>query len=66
MNKQELYDYIVYENMQGKETKGNQRERELIQRVLDEAEGMEEIEQYNFLCRMLDSVPERIIRQVYY
>lgn len=66
MNKQELYDYIVMDTMQGKETEENRKERELIQNILDEAEHMEEIPQYNYLCRMLDCIPERILRNVFY
>lgn len=66
MNKEEFYNYIVEDTMQGKETEGNRREREIINNVLDEAEGMEEMDQYNFLCRMITNIPERVIRRVCY
>ena len=37
-----------------------------INNILDKAGTMEEIDQYNFLCVMLDGIPERVIRDVYY
>ena len=59
MNKQELRKYITdtynydYFAMQ------------LIDNILNYAEGMEENEQYGFLSYMLP-IPESIIRKVYY
>ena len=44
----------------------NAMARELLSNVLEYAMGMNENEQYNFLCRMIPQVPERIIRQVNY
>lgn len=61
MNKQELYNYMIEENIIK-----TQKEKELVSNILDEAEHMEEIEQYNFLCRMITNVPERILRKVCY
>lgn len=34
--------------------------------ILDYAEGMEPEEQYNFLCAVLPSLPESVIRRVEY
>lgn len=66
MDKQEFNQFLVDEYMNGEETEENQKERELISNILDKAEGMEEIEQYKFLCKMFSYVPEAIIRKVYY
>lgn len=44
----------------------NPMARELLENVLDYAEGMSEQEQYEYLCRMIPQVPERIIRTVHY
>lgn len=38
----------------------------MLDGILDYAEGMEEGEQYLFLCRMFPSLPEVIIRNVSY
>ena len=38
----------------------------MLDAILDYAEGMEENEQYRFLCRMLVEIPRRIIRKVRY
>ena len=57
MNKEELKKYI-------KENYSNLDER-LVNNILDYAEGMEEIEQYNYLCAILP-IPEIIIRKVNY
>lgn len=56
MNKEELKEYIS-QNYDFDDT--------LINNILNYAENMEEIEQYNFLCAILP-VPEIIIRQVNY
>lgn len=53
----------VYENY----TIGdNPMARELLENVLEYAEGMEPEEQYNYLCRMIPQVPEAVIRTVSY
>lgn len=38
----------------------------MLDAILDYAEGMEEMEQYIFLCRMLPDLPDSIIRTVCY
>lgn len=40
--------------------------RELLENVLDYAEGMGLDEQYNYLCRMIPQVPKSVIRTVSY
>lgn len=62
MNKEEFEQWI-YENYTIGE---NPMARELLKNVLEEAEGMDEGEQYNYLCRMIPQVPESVIRKVYY
>ena len=44
----------------------NPMARELLENVLEYAEGMEPEEQYNYLCRMIPQVPEAVIRTVSY
>lgn len=38
----------------------------MLDNILDYADGMDEIAQYDFLCRMLPSLPDSIIRKVSY
>ena len=38
----------------------------MLDAILDYAEGMESEEQYEFLCEMLSSIPENILRNVSY
>lgn len=62
MSKSEFAQWI-YENY----TIGdNAMARELLENVLDEADGMEPGEQYDYLCRMIPQVPESVIRTVSY
>lgn len=44
----------------------NPMARELLENVLDYANGMEPEEQHNYLSRMIPQVPETIIRTVQY
>lgn len=44
----------------------NPMARELLENVLEYAEGMESEEQYDYLCRMIPQVPETVIRTVSY
>lgn len=44
----------------------NPMARELLENVLEYAEGMEPEEQYSYLCRMIPQVPEAVIRTVSY
>ena len=39
---------------------------ELLDNVLEYANGMSEGDQYNYLCRMIPQVPESVIRTVRY
>lgn len=62
MNKQEFAQWI-YENY----TIGdNSMARELLENVIDEADGMSETEQYEYLSRMIPQVPDNVIRKVCY
>ncbi len=62
MNKKEFAQWI-YENYTIDE---KPMARELLENVLDEAEGMSEEEQYRYLSRMIPQVPDSIIRKVCY
>ena len=44
----------------------NAMARELLENVLEYADGMNEKEQYEYLCRMIPQVPESIIKKVSY
>lgn len=44
----------------------NPMARELLENVLEYAEGMAGDEQYRYFCQMIPQVPEAIIRQVSY
>lgn len=61
LNKKEFKDWIItnYDI-------GNKFSEEMLDNILSYAEGMEEDEQYLFLCTMIPQVPERIIRDVAY
>lgn len=62
MNEDQFAQWI-YENY----TIGdNPMARELLENVLEYAEGMEPEEQYDYLCRMIPQVPEAVIRTVSY
>lgn len=39
---------------------------QMLDSILDYAEGMEEVEQHYFLCAMFPSLPESVIRKVSY
>lgn len=62
MNERQFAQWI-YENYTIGE---NAMARELLENVLEYAEGMEPEEQYNYLCRMIPQVPESVIRSVAY
>ena len=62
MNKNEFAQWI-YENYTINE---NPMAREMLENILEYAEGMDEIEQYNYLNRMIPQVPESIIKKVAY
>jgi len=62
MNKNEFAQW-VYQNYTINE---NPMAREMFENILDYADGMDEKEQYEYLCRMVPQVPESIIRQVAY
>ena len=44
----------------------NPMARELLENVLEYAEGMKGEAQYEYLCRMIPQIPEAIIRKVSY
>lgn len=61
MNKKEFKNFVIkYCNYK------TDIELKFLNNVLDYAEGMEEIEQYNFLCAILPNIPENDIKDVYY
>ena len=62
MNKKEFLKWIM-DNYNVAKT---HFDYELLENVLDYAEGMEENDQYNFLSRMIPQIPDEIIRKVYY
>lgn len=62
MNKTEFEQWIYEHYTIGE----NPMARELLENVLDEAEGMSENEQYNYLSRMIPQVPDSVIRKVCY
>ena len=59
MNKEELRNEII------EEFQPTERELRLYDQLLEDAEGMEENEQYNFLASRI-GLPDRIMRKVYY
>jgi hypothetical protein len=62
MDKNEFAQWI-YENYTIDE---NPMAREMLENILEYAEGMDENEQYLYLNRMIPQVPESIIRKVSY
>lgn len=62
MNKNEFLQWIM-DNYSVAKT---HFDYDLLVNVLDYAEGMEEIEQYNFLSKMIPQISDQIIKQVYY
>lgn len=63
MNKNEFKNYIMEEFPTVFTTHFS---IEMLENILDYADGMEEIEQYNFLCAMIPQIPEQEVRKVYY
>lgn len=57
------FEQWIYENYTIGE---NAMARELLENVLDAADGMGPEEQYDYLCRMIPQVPESVIRTVSY
>lgn len=66
MGREEFYEYILMEYGLDEEDSKDCNQIRWINNILDKAGTMEEIDQYNFLCVMLDGIPERVIRDVYY
>lgn len=62
MNKDEFAQWIYKNYTIGDNAMG----RELLENVLNEADGMVENEQYEYLSRMIPQVPDSIIRKVQY
>lgn len=63
MNKKEFEQFMYYQFPTAFEVSFA---REMLQNILDYADGMEEIEQYNFLCDMIPQVAEIDVRKVFY
>ena len=63
MNKEEFRNYIIEEFPTVFTT---HFAVEMLENILNYAEGMSEIEQYNFLCSMIPQMSEQEIRKVNY
>lgn len=62
MNKKEFLQYIL-DNYNVAQT---HFDYDLLTNVLDYAEGMEEIEQFRYLCKMIPQISGEIIKKVCY
>lgn len=62
MTKTEFAQWIFENYTIGQDTMA----RELLDNVLNETDGMEPGEQYEYLCRMIPQVPEHMIHCVCY
>lgn len=63
MNKREFEQFMYNEFPTVFE---NSFSREMLSNILAYAEGMEETEQYNFLCGMIPEITERELKEVFF